>query len=194
MLPSPTHRFHTLLITPFLLPLILAIGPRLTDNQPPIANPDHYAVHRSFSTPTDFKPYGVLRNDSDPDNDPLSCVFTSVTTNLGQATVDANGVAEFTADDGQTGTVTIPYTVCDNHGACSSSTVTFDVTNQAPVANADNYAVHGTFETPIESPRTGVLKNDSDPENDPLSCIAKRVILFATTWAPAPKELFPFTS
>ncbi len=175
MLPSPTHRFHTLLITPFLLPLIFALNGRLISNQPPIANPDHYAVHRSFSTPTDFKPYGVLRNDSDPDNDPLSCVFTSVTTNLGQATVYANGIAEFTADYGKTGTVTIPYTVCDNHGACANSTVTFDVTNQPPVANADSYTVHGTFETPIESPRTGVLKNDSDPENDPLSCIAKRV-------------------
>lgn len=42
--------------------------------------------------------------------------------------------------------------------------------NGAPVAAANEYTVHGSFETPVESPVTGVLKNDSDPENEALHC------------------------
>ena len=42
--------------------------------------------------------------------------------------------------------------------------------NSAPTAAADSYTVHGSFETPVESPVTGVLKNDSDPENEALHC------------------------
>ena len=141
-----------------------------------MAVPDHYTVHGSFGTPLDSPPYGVLKNDSDPDGDPLSCVFSNVGTPLGTALIFANGNTSFIAGYGKTGTVTVPYTVCDNHGACSSSTVTFDVVNQAPVAGTDEYTVHGIFGTgAVNPPPYGVLKNDSDPEGDTLSCLEKRV-------------------
>src|SRR6266550_8211880 len=176
MFPRSFRSFHSLLIVPALLPLLMLIPSGASDNQPPIANPDHYTVHGSFGTPLDSPPYGVLKNDSDPDGDPLSCVFTRVDTNLGTAFVFANGNASFTAAYGQTGSVTIPYTVCDNHSACSSSTVTFDVVNQAPVASADEYTVHGVFDTGLVNPPPyGVLKNDSDPEGDTLTSQDKRV-------------------
>ena len=145
------------------------------DNSPPTTSPDHYTLHRSFETPIEFPRTGVLKNDSDPDGDPLTCIFTSVTTSLGTATVFSNGKAAFSPAYGQTGSLTIPYTACDNHDACSSSTVTFDVTNEPPIAQPDEYTVHGSFETPIESPYTGVLKNDTDAEGDPRSCQSKRV-------------------
>ena len=67
MFTSLPRKFYGLLFAPFVLPLIFAVIPKATDNHPPVANPDHYAVHRSFSTPTDFQPYGVLRNDSATD-------------------------------------------------------------------------------------------------------------------------------
>jgi len=159
-----------------LLSLFLHAATKPADNQPPVANPDHYTVHGVFGTPLDSPPYGVLKNDSDPDGDPLTCVFTQVNTSLGTATVYANGRADFVAAYGQTGSVTIPYTVCDNHNACSSSTVTFDVVNQPPVAAADEYTVHGVFSTPLIDPAPyGVLKNDSDPEGDSLSCLYEQV-------------------
>jgi len=167
--------FHSLIITPALFSLFFAVSVS-SDNQPPVANPDHYTVHGSFSTPIDSPPYGVLKNDSDPDGDPLSGVFSITATTLGTAIVFDNGTTSFTAASGQTGSVVIPYTVCDNHGACASSTITFDVVNQAPVASADEYTVHGVFETGLIEPAPyGVLKNDSDPEGDAISCQEKRV-------------------
>src|SRR2546421_12605867 len=127
MFSRSPRSFHSLLIVPALLPFLMLINPSASDNQPPVAVPDHYTVHGSFSTPRDSPPYGVLKNDSDPDGDPLSCVFENVGTSLGTALGFAAGTAFFTAAYGKTGTVTGPYTVCDNHGAGASSTVTFDV-------------------------------------------------------------------
>ena len=169
------RRFHSLLVLPAFLSVFLHAATKPADNQPPVANSDHYTVHGTFGTPLDFPPYGVLKNDNDPDGDQLTCVFTRVDTSLGTALIFENGNAAFTAAYGKTGTVTVPYTVCDNHAACAGSTVTFDVVNQAPVAGADEYTVHGVFATPNESPLTGVLKNDTDPEGDSLSCVEKRV-------------------
>src|SRR5438874_4514467 len=137
MFLSSPPRFHSLLLLPALFS-IMFLG-KSEDNQPPVANPDHYTVHGNFSTPLDSPPYGVLKNDSDPDGDPLFCVFSQVNTSLGTALVYENGRVDFIARSGQTGSVTIPYTVCDNHGACSDSTITFDVNNQAPIAGDDSY-------------------------------------------------------
>jgi RHS repeat-associated protein len=157
----------------YLKPVVmLGVAPA---NSPPTANPDHYLVHRSFETPSDPPHTGVLKNDSDPDGDPLMCVFTSVATALGTATIFTNGKAAFQAASGKTGSVTIPYSVCDDHSACSSSTVTFEVVNEAPLALPDEYNVHGSFETPLDGPSTGVLKNDTDPEGDSRSCVFKQV-------------------
>ena len=76
MFPSSTRKFHSLLILPGLFLLFSYPATKSTDNQPPVANPDRYTVHGTFGTPLDSPPYGVLKNDSDPDGDPLTCVFT----------------------------------------------------------------------------------------------------------------------
>jgi RHS repeat-associated protein len=176
MLSLSFLKFHSLLIAPALLSLLIWTHPKTWNNQPPVANPDHYTVHGSFATPLDSEPYGVLKNDSDPDGDFLSCDFAIVNTSLGTALIFPNGRVVFTAASGRTGSVTVPYTVCDNHGFCAESTVTFDVTNEAPVAGSDEYTVHGIFDTGgVNPPPFGVLKNDSDPEGDTLSCLEKRV-------------------
>lgn len=167
---------HSILIAPTVLSLFFWTSPKTSDNQPPAPQPDHYTVHGNFSTPLDSPPYGVLKNDSDPDGDFLSCVFTAVNTSVGTALIFANGRVDFIAAPGKTGTVTVPYTVCDNHGVCADSTVTFEVLNQAPVANVDDYTFHRRFDSELVDPAPyGVLKNDSDPDGDALSCVAKQV-------------------
>lgn len=166
--------FHSLIITPALLSLFFAAKVN-SDNQPPVAVPDRYTVHNVFATPADSPPFGVLQNDSDPDGDPLSCVFSQMDTSLGTALVFTDGSADFFAAHGKTGTVTVPYTVCDNHAACTESTITFDVVNQAPVATTDEFTVHGVFDTGDDPAPHGVLKNDTDPDGDTLSCLEKRV-------------------
>jgi len=125
---------HSFLIIPALFSLFSLARTNAPDNHPPVASPDHYTVHGQFSTPLDSPPYGVLKNDSDPDGDQINCVFSNVNTELGTALIFANGSTSFIAGYGKTGTVTVPYTVCDNHGACAESTVTFDVVNNAPIA------------------------------------------------------------
>src|SRR5215510_12450789 len=110
-----TRLLHRVLVAPALAALFLLASTDAFANQPPNPNPDQYTVHGTFSTPLDFQPYGVLRNDSDPDGDFLSCVVSAVNTNLGTALIFANGRVDFIAAAGQTGTVSVPYTVCDTH-------------------------------------------------------------------------------
>lgn len=175
MLSRSLLRTHSFWFGAALFALVLMTGPAYA-NQPPIPNPDNYTVHGTFSSPLDFPPYGVLRNDTDPDGDFLSCVFSAATTSLGTALVFANGRVDFIAASGKTGSVTIPYTVCDSHGLCADSTIKFDVVNQAPVANTDEYTFHRRFDSELVDPAPyGILKNDSDPDGDPLSCVAKQV-------------------
>src|SRR6185503_3416073 len=158
-------RVHSLLIAPAVLSVFFWASPKASDNQPPNPQPDHYTVHGSFSAPLDSAPYGVLKNDSDPDGDFLSCVFSAVNTGLGTALIFANGRVDFIAAAGKTGTVTVPYTVCDNHGLCADSSVVFEVLNQVPVAGVDEYTFHRRFDSELVDPAPyGVLKNDSDPD------------------------------
>ena len=157
--------------------LLLASATSALANEPPSPNPDHYTVHGIFSTPLDSPPYGVLKNDTDPDGDFLSCVFSAVNTTVGTALIFANGRVDFIAASGKTGSATVPYTVCDTRGLCADSTVTFDVINQAPAATPDDYTFHRRFDSELidSAPPFGVLRNDSDPDGDPLSCVPKQV-------------------
>lgn len=137
-----------------------------TLNSPPITAPDEYTVHGSFETPVEQPRTGVLKNDSDPDNDTLHCLHQQVETSIGTAIIFTNGKAAFIPASGRTGNVTINYTACDSSNACTQSTVTFRVVNQTPIAGSDEYLVRGpSFETPLETPN-GVFRNDSDPDGD----------------------------
>lgn len=176
MLSSVLFRRRVLIFGCAFLALLFGTTTNALANEPPSPNPDQYTVHGIFSTPLDVQPYGVLKNDSDPDGDFLTCVFSAVNTSVGTALIFANGRVDFIAASGQTGSATVPYTVCDNHGLCADSTVTFDVVNQAPTATADEYTFHRRFDSELVEPAPyGVLKNDSDPDGDTLSCVAKQV-------------------
>src|SRR5262245_22947451 len=193
MLFLSPRSIHSLLVAPVLLALSLFAGVN-SDNQPPVANPDFYTVHGSFSSPLDYPPYGVLRNDTDPDGDPLSCVFSIVNTSLGTAIIYWNGRVDFTAASGQTGTVNVPYTVCDNHGACTGGTVTFDVVNHGPIAVDDIYVVRDpVFSSPPNSPPFGPLKNDSDLDGDSIQADFNRVDLAqGTGFVYGSNSLYPY--
>jgi hypothetical protein len=65
---------------------------------------------------------------------------------------------------GYVGTDVYTYTLCDQHGACTTGTITFDVVNSAPVTADETYTVHRSL-----SMDNALLQNDNDPDNDPLS-------------------------
>jgi VCBS repeat-containing protein len=142
--------------------VLITVDPQ---NDPPVA------VDDNFKTPEDINLTGnVAPNDSDPEGDQLT--FTLVTSPAhGQVVVKTDGSFIYTPQNNYNGTDKFVYKVCDVSGACAQATATITIVpvNDAPVA------VNDTYQTPIGSPlqvkSSGVLTNDSDPDNDKITAI-----------------------
>ena len=155
--PSP-RRIHSLLIAPALLPLLMLLGPKVLDNHPPVAASDSYTIH---GCPITLNP-GVTANDSDPDNDPLFISGFPQSPAHGGVSQVGNNVS-YCPNSGYVGSDSFTYTLCDNHGACTTGNVTLNIVNQPPNGVDDSYNVHGTTEV------GPFLANDSDPEGDAVT-------------------------
>jgi VCBS repeat-containing protein len=138
-----------------------------TTNSPPTAQADSYATDEDTQLTVDAP--GVLANDSDPNNDPLTAVKVSDPAN-GTLTLNANGSFAYTPNAGFSGTDTFTYRA--NDGAADSNTATVTITvnqgNDPPAAKDDTYALTrgNTLSVPAAS---GVLTNDTDPNGDNLT-------------------------
>jgi VCBS repeat-containing protein len=122
------------------------------------AKPDTYTTH--CDTPVTFD---VKVNDSNPDGTPFSITsFTQPTHAV--VTLNADGTFTYTPTDHHLGADTFTYTITDAEGERATSTVTVNVTDNAPVAVADSYTTNQdtaiTFDTKV---------NDRDPDGDPFS-------------------------
>ena len=111
----------------------------------------------------------VLGNDSDPDGDVLTIV--SVNTTNGTANIVGTNVV-FTPDTNFVGTVTLTYTATDGFGSTNSGVIIVTVTavNKAPVAINDSYSTTQNTAL-VVSGIGGVLTNDTDFENSPLTAV-----------------------
>src|SRR5258708_28723047 len=102
----------------------------------PVAHDDAYGTSRN-TTLTVAGP-GVLNNDTDVENDPLTTLLVNGPAN-GTLTLNQNGGFSYTPNAGFTGSDTFTYK--DNDGVADGNlaTVTITVTdhNQAPVAHDD---------------------------------------------------------
>jgi VCBS repeat-containing protein len=137
-------------------------------NDAPVANPDVASTGENSAVTID-----VLANDTDVDNGAvLTVTAASAPAGQGSASIVANQVVfdpgtDFNyLDTGETANVVVSYTIADEHGATSSSTVTITVSgaNDAPVA------VDDTNSTDENSPVSGnVLANDTDVDGEPLT-------------------------
>jgi len=137
-------------------------------NDAPVANPDAASTGENSSVSVN-----VLANDTDVDNGAvLTVTAASAPAGQGSASVVANQVVfnpgtDFDyLDTGETANVVVSYTISDEHGATSSSTVTITVNgaNDAPVANDD------TASTSEDASVSGnVLANDTDVDVEPLT-------------------------
>ncbi|MGH1491853.1 MAG: Ig-like domain-containing protein, partial [Acidimicrobiales bacterium] len=128
---------------------------------------------------------GVLDNDTDADGDSLT-VSTSDTASAEGAIVSVSSDGSFTYDprtapsllalDGNTCVDdTFTYTVSDSNGGTDTATVTVNVcgVGDDPDAVDDFDATdEDTAIAVIASPTQGLLVNDTDPENDPLTVSA----------------------
>ena len=133
-------------------------------NQPPVARGEQ--VTTAASQPVAIN---VLAATTDVNRDDvLSVVGLNTTATRGSVTLGANGVATYAPGAafaylavGTTATDSFGYTVTDNHGATSTSTVTVTVAGTwlRPVATAEAAAT--TAKQPVT---IAVLASDSDPE------------------------------
>ncbi|MCK6498216.1 MAG: Ig-like domain-containing protein [Nitrospira sp.] len=132
------------------------------------------AVDDAFSTDEDtllvVAVPGVLGNDIEVDNDPLivSLVLGSGPSN-GTLTLNPDGSLNYLPSLNFNGTDTFRYIVNDGVSDSTPATVSITVNaiDDAPVAEDDSYVT--TVNTPLNVPSNGVLTNDSDVENDPLT-------------------------
>jgi VCBS repeat-containing protein len=133
----------------------------------PVANPDTYTLDED-SVLTVAGVDGILANDVDDDGDSL---LPSIVANVthGMLTLQLNGAFTYTPDENFSGTDSFTYRVSDGQTISATTTVTLNVTpvNERPVAVDDNYSVQMNSILAVEA-TSGVLVNDSDPDDDPL--------------------------
>jgi len=138
-------------------------------NAPPVATNDSGYTVVAGRTLTVDSVDGVLRNDSDPDNDPLTASVVTAPASGGTLTLNANGSFVYTPGASLTdGVDTFTYQVSDG-ALTSTATVSITVSpNAAPVVSNDSYPVvaGGAFSV---NALNGVLQNDSDPNGDSLT-------------------------
>jgi VCBS repeat-containing protein len=137
-------------------------------NDAPVAVDDAYATDEG--TPLTVPALGVLGNDSDLDNDPLTAVLVSGVSN-GALTLNADGSFTYTPSGGYSGPDSFAYVANDGSLDSSVATVNIDVNpvNDAPVAVDDAYTT--AEDTPLAVAAPGVLGNDSDVDGDALTAV-----------------------
>jgi VCBS repeat-containing protein len=128
----------------------------------PVANADSYSVNQN-TTLTVALGSGVLVNDTDPSNLPLTASVVS-TTSHGSLSLNADGTFTYTPTAAYHGTDTFTYKAYDGSLYSSPATVTITVAQLAPTATADGYSVNENTTLTVTA-GSGVLANDTDPSN-----------------------------
>jgi VCBS repeat-containing protein len=113
---------------------------------------------------------GVLENDTDVENDALTAVLVSTTTN-GVLDLNQDGSFVYTPNADFNGLDSFEYRAKDTELG-NIVTVTIDVAgvNDVPAAKADSYETNEDTILTVET-SGGVLKNDTDTDNDALSAV-----------------------
>lgn len=137
-------------------------------NDPPVARDDAYTT--AFATPliVGSGAAGLLSNDSDPENDPLSAVQASAPASGGSVTLNGDGTFTYTPGAGFSGVDSFTYRARDGLADSQPATVRITVRgNTPPTAVDDTYATSEDTPLTVSAASMGVLANDSDPEAPP---------------------------
>ena len=134
----------------------------------PVATDDSYSIAEDnilAITAAD----GVLANDSDPGSDPLAATVETGPDH-GNLTFDPDGSFTYMPDPDFNGTDSFTYTASDGAAASEPATVEITVTpvNDPPTATNDSYSIAEDNVLTVTA-ANGVLHNDGDVENDPLT-------------------------
>lgn len=113
---------------------------------------------------------GVLSNDTDPTDDPLTAILLTDPAS-GSVTLGADGAYLYTPDPDFNGVDSFTYAASDGIAQSLPATVTLTVgsVNDAPSAAADAVAVDEDGTLAVDAP--GVLTNDGDVDGDALRAL-----------------------
>ncbi len=137
------------------------------DSTGPLANNDAYTA--SENTPlTVSATTGVLANDTDSSGAALTAIQLSSPAN-GTVTLNGDGSFTYTPNTGFVGSDSFTYKANDGTSDSNTATVTITVAAPAPTASKDSYAVNENTTLSVAAP--GVLANDTDPNNNPLTAV-----------------------
>jgi uncharacterized repeat protein (TIGR01451 family) len=145
-------------------------------NDPPVAVDDSYSTGKNVAL-TVVAP-GVLANDIDVDGNPLTVISSTVPSH-GTVTANADGSFTYTPALNYSGSDSFTYTISDG-ALTATATVNLTITpsNAAPTAINDSYST--AEDTPLTIAGQGVLSNDTDPDNDPLTVTTSTAPLHGT--------------
>lgn len=133
-------------------------------NDPPVPMNDFYRTPED--TPLVVPAPGVLINDDDPDDDPLTAALLTLPAH-GTAVLEPDGALVYTPTQSWHGLDAFTYTASDGV-LTATAVVTIDVgaVNHPPVAGGDVYTTGEDIVLAVPAP--GVLANDMDADGDPL--------------------------
>ncbi len=148
----------------------VAPSPPPPPNTPPVANNDAYGGISEGGTFVRLATVGVLANDTDAENDPLTALIVSLPA-YGTLQLNSDGSFTYTHDGSETTADSFTYKVSDGTDESSVATVSLSITpvNDPPVANDDAYGGIDEGGVYARISPIGVLSNDSDAENDPMT-------------------------
>ncbi len=136
-------------------------GPSGPINQPPVAAADNYSVDEDSSLTIDITA-GLLSNDSDAENDPLSLVLVSNVTQ-GTLTLTSDGSFSYAPVANFYGADSFTYRAQDGTSASNIATVSITVNsiNDAPVASNQSVSL-------FQNSSQAIVLSGSDIDGDPL--------------------------
>jgi len=137
----------------------------VTGNMPPIATDDGSFYMGNLDS-ISLNVEDLLRNDSDPDNDPIT-LYSIKWSVHGNANLDANGDVVFIRGSDFQGSGEFEYQISDGKGGTDTAVVSV-TGNMLPIATDDGSFYMGNFDS-IPICIECLLGNDSDPDNDPIT-------------------------
>ncbi len=137
-------------------------------NDPPVARDDHYTTPEDTSLVV-LAP-GVLANDSDPDGNILTTLLPTTPAH-GTLVLNVDGDFTYTPEANFQGVDAFTYRASDGITNSELATVTITVvgTNDAPVAQNDQYTTPENTVLVVTAP--GVLTNDNDVDGDVIAAM-----------------------
>jgi len=146
-------------------------------NDVPVATNDSFVVFANDSWAIDAP--GILANDNDLDGNALTAALINTTTH-GTLALNSDGSFIYTPNAGFVGTDTFTYVANDGQSDSNLAMVTITVAepNVVPVAQNDGYETNEGSLLTVLAP--GVLSNDFDANNNPLTAILVTAPLFGT--------------